>query len=387
MGLNWSEGLTQAAEGMEGLMGVQQNKTDILYKELSSQNRMRFEAEQAQLGRDFQGDQYEADRVFRADEAGKRRDWETGEKVLDRQQRDRQFDIEQQFNELIQEQNNLYRQLTLQQGERELELRKDTAGTAQIVSEERLSQDRIAAIREYHQQIRESMEYKYDMSDEEKALVIRRESDLVKGAKLDTSRQASFDSAYEMLGGAQNQYAADLAVKYAKLTPEQQSEVTDQAKVYEQDASMTRRKAFGASIQEYEPKSKPKEGSEQIPDPKQGSNFIEPPAGAPEVSSAPQEKGWLHTPIKDIVSGAVSESNASIANTVEKRKAILEIADRMAQERGMGKDWHNTNSAKRDEVLAAAAKEYEANISGGTEFIGSEVAWTPPTRAPQPDLP
>lgn len=73
MGLNWSEGLKQAGQGLDQMTNIKMQEADYIYKEMAQQNRQRFSTSERESEQDFLTSERGAKETFQSSEGDKDR--------------------------------------------------------------------------------------------------------------------------------------------------------------------------------------------------------------------------------------------------------------------------------------------------------------------------
>ena len=206
MSLNWAEGLKGGAQGLALMQRSSQQKTDILYKQVSEANMMRFRKEESAT-----------DREFRASEG-----------ALNRESQDKQREATNALTKSNQDATSEYRKATTKQaGDRLEETSRHNRATEDTQKLESIRRRQDSYIEAGEKEI-EALGIVPDTAKvaEINARVARK----VARAELDNKGAVAFDQAHKTLQYGDPQAAQELALRYGKMTPEERKAVKAEAK-------------------------------------------------------------------------------------------------------------------------------------------------------------
>ncbi|MEE8403389.1 MAG: hypothetical protein V3R93_06515 [Candidatus Hydrothermarchaeaceae archaeon] len=357
MGLNWGQGLENAAAGLNRMAGQKNKEADLLYQDMAEKNRLRFRAGESQKQRDFL-----------SSEAETRREWEEPFKTKGLALQETQIkisgDIKKIQTQMQGEQNkmsNYWQQLSHELSERKAALeamRLEQVESANVIKEKRLTAKEGQAAYEFDiGKLGENLtsaeekktifnEAEHPALDEEiskaKAAIEAREQQNTfdkEVGKLSKKQEALYTKAFDGLTLKDRAHKHQVSIAYAKMSEKQRGQISVVAKnimktELQDDPAGAQAKAImmissGKKID----LSEPPEGSTQVdlaamgkanlaavtktPQP-EGNDFVPPPVE--------EEKGWLNRPIAELMAGDPEER--------AEQKEVMALAIKMATENG-----------------------------------------------------
>lgn len=397
MGLNWGAGLKAAGQGVGQMAGIKMKEADYIYKDVSQQNRERFSAGESQKQRDFLSAEKETQREWeepfktKALEISERGTELSGElKILGQQSLDTQRSIE---NQLRQQSNNITQQRADQAGQAEQaeQIRRNAEQRLKVYESEmdQINKE-IEALESKTGSILidpEDAQHKSNLQDlqqleMQRDLTQQQHSWDQEVVKLGPEKEAGYDEAREFFGSS-NQKTHDLSMKWAKMTPEQQSQVPTIADEMikghpqkESSPSAARSQAYGAAIDKVY-------GNKGLGKTPQASTQAAPLSdgaaeeGVSEVSQIKEEDANSEkefVPRKNtgrrgevaVAQHRASKTDGQVAKEAWVKKRGLEIAKEKGWTMGWTGDYVTKTSAKFKEAMALATKEWEEKESVGS---------------------
>ncbi len=358
MGLNWGQGLENAAAGLNRMAGQKNQEADLLYKDMAEKNRLRFRAGESQKQRDFL-----------SAEATTRREWEEPFKTeglaLQKTQIEISGDIKKIQTEMQGEQNkmsNYWQKLAHELSERKAALeamRLEQVESANVTKEKRLTaKERQDAyefdIKDLGENLTNTEVKKTPFISEEESsaldVEISRAKAAVKARKqqhtfdkevgnLSTKQETLYTMAFDGLSLKDRAHKHKVSMIFSKMTKEQRGQISVVAKnimetELQNDPAGAQAKAImmissGKKID----LSKPPEGSPAIDLAAMGkanlaaaSKFPKPDSNDFRPPPVEEEKGWLNRPITELMAGDPEER--------AEQKEVMALAIKMATENG-----------------------------------------------------